>query len=237
MPLSRARVRRYLEGEPDVDIVGECGDAAAALEHVQRLRPNLLLLDVQMPGLTGLALLERIPQAERPAVVFITAFEEFAVQAFAAQAIDYLLKPFEQARMAQALEKVRIHLRLRDRVEAPRSAPAETGCLTRIPIRSAGRTVFVSTDSIQWIETAGNYLVLHCGEQTHLLRETMNQLEGQLDPTRFIRIHRSTIVRVDAVKEIQPLPNGERMVILQGGARVTLSRSYRERVRPILGAL
>src|SRR6185312_2832940 len=115
MPLSRARVRRYLEGEPDVDIVGECGDAAAALEHVQRLRPNLLLLDVQMPGLTGLALLERIPQAERPAVVFITAFEEFAVQAFAAQAIDYLLKLFEQARMAQALEKVRIHLRLRDR--------------------------------------------------------------------------------------------------------------------------
>jgi len=237
MPLSRSRVRRHLEGERDVEILGECGDVESALEHIRRLQPNLLLLDVQMPDLTGFALLERIPSEDRPAVVFITAFEEFALQAFSAQAVDYLLKPFEQSRLSQALERVRIHLRLRSRADTPTSAPDSAAYLARIPIRGTGRTVFVSTDSIQWIETAGNYLVLHCGEETHLLRETMSRIERQLDPAKFVRIHRSTITRVDAIESIQPLPNGERAVMLQGGVRVTLSRSYRERVRPVLGAL
>lgn len=229
MPLSRQRTRRYLAGEKDVEIVGECGDAESARAAIAELSPNLLLLDVQMPGDTGLALLQSLPAEKRPAVIFVTAFDEFAVEAFAVEAIDYLLKPFDRERLAQALAKARGQLAR----AAP--APRRETYLDRIAVKSVGRTVFVAAASIDWIETAGNYLSLHAGGETQLVRETMSGLEAQLDPRDFVRIHRSTIVRIAAVKEIQPLFNGDQSVILADGTKLVLSRSYRDKARAALG--
>ena len=211
-------------------MVGECEDAESALEAIRTLKPDLVLLDVQMPGTTGLGLLEQLPQEGRPAVIFITAFDEFAVQAFAVEAADYVLKPFDGARLGQAIAKVRSFLARRD----PKAA-APPVYLERIAVKSVGRTLFLSTAAIDWIETEGNYLSLHIGKDTKLVRETMSQIEGKLDPRQFVRIHRSTIVRIDAVKEITPLFNGDQSVTLNDGTKVVLSRSYREKARAALG--
>jgi len=236
MPLSRSRVRRYLTEEPDVEIVGECGDGETALREIERLNPDVLLLDVQMPGLSGLGLLDRLPVESRPAVVFITAFEEFAVQAFAAEAVDYLLKPFDHERLRQALAKVRARLRGKANGEPQaEEVPKEKTYLDRVAVKSIGRIEYVATAAIDWIETAGNYLSLHCGKDNHLVRETMSQIESQLDPKVFVRIHRSTIVRIEAVQAVEPLFNGDRAVTLRDGTKLTLSRSYREKVKAVLG--
>lgn len=229
MPLSRQRTRRYLSTEDDVEIAGECGDAESAREAIARLSPNLLLLDVQMPGDTGLSLLQAIPPAKRPAVIFITAFDEFAVEAFSIQAVDYLLKPFTRERLAQAIAKAR------EQIGRRAATPAGGAFLDRIAVKSVGRTVFVSVADIDWIETAGNYLSLHTGSETQMVRETMGALETRLDPKDFVRIHRSTMVRIAAVKEIQPLFNGDQSVILSDGTKLVLSRSYREKARGALG--
>ncbi|HET6725474.1 MAG TPA: LytTR family DNA-binding domain-containing protein [Gammaproteobacteria bacterium] len=227
MPLSRARTRRYLEDEADIEVVGECGDGDAALAAIGRERPDLIFLDVQMPGMSGFELLEKVPAAERPAVVFITAFDEFAVPAFEVRAVDYLLKPFDHERLKQALARVRERLGNGDSPRKP---------LTRFAVKSVGKTVFVDVDAVDWIETAGNYVCLHAGGDSHLVRATMSQLESQLDAQRFARIHRSTIVRIDRIKSMQPLFNGDRSVTLHDGTQLTMSRSYRERMDAILDA-
>jgi two-component system LytT family response regulator len=245
MPLSRERTRRYLAEITDVEIVGECGDGRQALAAMDSLAPDLLLLDVQMPGMTGLALLERIPVEQRPAVVFVTAFDEFAAPAFAARAVDFLLKPFDRERLDNVLARVRAHLAERraparsSTVEAPASTAAGSAgpWLDRIPVKSVGRTLFVNAGSVDWLETAGNYVCLHAGKETHVVRETMNKLETQLDPAKFVRIHRSTMVRIEVIREVQPLFNGDRAVILHDGTRLTLSRSYRDKARAALGAI
>jgi two-component system, LytTR family, response regulator len=229
MPLSRSRVRRYLNDETDVEVVGECGSAEEALVEVERQRPDVLFLDVQMPGLNGVELVGRLAPERRPAIIFITAFDEFAVQAFAAEAVDYLLKPFDHDRLSQALAKVRVYLSRRQTTEVP--------YLDRIAVKSVGRIDYVNAGLIEWIETAGNYLSLHCGKEAHLVRETMSQIETQLDPRVFLRIHRSTIVRIDTVQSVEPLFNGDRAVTLRDGTKLTLSRSYRERAKTVLGEL
>jgi two-component system LytT family response regulator len=234
MPLSRQRMRRYLADATDVEVVGECGDVESAREAVIELAPNLLLLDVQMPGLTGFDLLQRILPDRRPAVVFITAFDQFAVEAFAVQAVDYLLKPFDRVRLAQALAKAREAL-ARSHPAKFQSPESPAGYLDRIAIKSVGKTVLVSAGNIDWLETAGNYVCLHAGKETHLVRATMSQLESQLDPRRFVRIHRSTMVRIEAVREIHPLFNGDQSVILANGDKVVLSRSYRDKAQVALG--
>lgn len=232
-PLSRQRTRRYLADEPDTTILGECGDAESALEAIESLKPNLLLLDVQMPQVTGFDLLDRLAPETRPAIIFITAFDKFAVEAFAVEAVDYLLKPFDRARLTQALAKARIFLKRReDSASPPLDRPTY---LDRIAVKSVGRTAFVSAAAIDWIETAGNYLCLHMGKDTELVRETMSQIEAKLDPRQFVRIHRSTIVRIEAVKEITPLFNGDQSVVLTDGTKVVLSRSYREKAKAALG--
>ncbi|HET7570741.1 MAG TPA: LytTR family DNA-binding domain-containing protein [Gammaproteobacteria bacterium] len=227
MPLSRARTRRYLEDETDIEIVGECGDGEAAIAAIAEQRPDLVFLDVQMPGMSGFELLEKVPADERPAVVFITAFDEFAVPAFEVRAVDYLLKPFDHERLKQALARVRERLKTGENHKKP---------LSRFAVKSVGKTVFVDVDAVDWIETAGNYLCLHAGGDTHLVRETMAQVESQLDPQRFARIHRSTIVRIDRIQSMQPLFNGDRCVTLIDGTQLTMSRSYRDKVDAILHA-
>lgn len=240
MALSRERTRRYLADETDVEIVGECSDGQTALESIVDLGPDLILLDVQMPGMTGLDLLEQIPPEQRPVAIFITAFDEFAVSAFAAHAVDYLLKPFDRERLSKALERARAHISAQPgaAANASESGPGRApGHVERISVKSVGRTVFVAADTVDWIEAAGNYVCLHVGKESHLVRKTMNQIESQLDPRKFVRIHRSTLVRIETIHEIQPLFNGDRCVILHDGTKLTMSRSYRDKARSVLGAL
>ncbi len=236
MQLSRSRTRRYLADQPDLEIVGECGDAESALAEIARAKPDVVLLDVQMPMVSGLEMVERIPPSERPAIIFITAFAEFAIDAFAAHAVDYLLKPFDQDRLTQSLTRVRTALKVRQ-MEASPQQDRGAGYSERIPVRSGARVKFVQTSTIDWIEAAGNYLTLHCGSESHFVRETMNQIEGQLDPATFVRVHRSAIVRVGAIREVLPLPSGDRTLVLDDGSTVTLSRSYRERALAALGSV
>jgi two-component system, LytTR family, response regulator len=237
MPQSRARVRRHLAGEPDIEIVGECGDGETALKDIRVLKPDVVMLDVQMPGLTGLDVIARLPADNRPAVVFVTAFEEFAVQAFAARAVDYLLKPIDGERFRQAMAKVRTFLENRRTATAAHpGGPVQDGTwLDRIAVKSVGRTEFVATAAIDWIATAGNYLALHCGKNTHLVRETMSRIEARLDPKTFVRIHRSTMVRIEAVQAVEPLFNGDRAVTLHDGTKLTLSRSFRDKAKAAFG--
>lgn len=236
--LAREKVRRLLEAEPDVTIVGECASGAEAVEAVQQHSPDLIFLDIQMPGLSGFDVLREIGPDAVGHVVFVTAHDEFAVRAFDVQALDYLLKPFDAPRFRDALNRVRkrsageLQEKMASLLEqlATRSPYAE-----RLLVKGAGRMSFVRVDEIDWIEAADNYVRLHAGREEHLLRETMNGIETRLDPQRFIRVHRSALVNIDAVKEVQPLFHGDYEVLLRMGSTVAIGRNYREKLMKALG--
>ncbi|MBL6750784.1 MAG: response regulator transcription factor [Nevskia sp.] len=248
MPPARRRIVRHLEKAPDFEVVGECGDGASAVEAIRRLAPDLVFLDVQMPEVDGFGVIARLAPAKRPAILFVTAHDEHALRAFEVCALDYLLKPFDAERLEAALARVREQVRLKrgDGAE-PRMDPRldallarikpEVHWLRRIAVKARGRTRVLAVDEIDWIGAEGNYLSLHAGTETHLLRETMNAIEQQLDPERFVRIHRSTIVNLDRVAELAPLFNADHCVRLKNGTELTLSRSYHERVRALLGEI
>ncbi len=230
-PLSRRRIRDLLDGEPDFVLVGECGDGESAMTALRERPCDLVFLDVQMPGLDGLEIARRLVSASGPAVIFVTAHDCYALPAFEVHAVDYLLKPFDRLRFRKALAWARMAIH-RDRGEAPSdSLPSELSAgrkpLERVTIKSAGKVYFLKTKDIDWVEAAGNYLRLHVGSAEHLLRETMNNLEARLDPEHFWRIHRSTLVNVDRIRELQPLFHGDYVVILRDGKELTLSRTYR----------
>jgi two-component system LytT family response regulator len=241
-PLARERVRNLLKQEPDVEVVGECSDGEEAVETVRRLNPDLLFLDVQMPKLDGFGVLEMLGPEQMPTTIFVTAYDRHALRAFEVHALDYLLKPYDRQRFQTAMERARAHLRrppageVNERILAlladvqPKRKP-----LDRLVVKSGGRVAFVKMEEIDWIEAAGNYLKLHVGDETHLLRETMNDLEAKLDPDQFIRIHRSTMVNIERIQELQPLFHGDYVVILRGGKELTLSRSYRSKIEGLLG--
>lgn len=242
-PLARERLRTLLSAELDIEIIGECGDGPQAVESIRRDAPDLVFLDVQIPEIDGFGVIERVGVEHVPVVVFVTAYDQYALEAFDVHAIDYLLKPFDEARFAKALARARsavqaqrsgeVNERLLALLRDLRTAP--TGRTERLVVKSAGRLFFLRTDEIDWIESSGNYVCLHVGSESHLLRETMSSLEARLDPTSFIRIHRTAIVNVDRIKELQPLFHGEYEVVLRSGARLTLSRSYRDRLQCLLG--
>jgi two-component system LytT family response regulator len=239
-PLARKRIHDLLREDPEIEIVGECGSGSQALEILEREKPGLLFLDVQMPEVDGFELLEAM-EGVAPAVIFVTAYDKYALRAFDSQAIDYLLKPFNETRFQQALQRAKDRIRkagngmmsaellslLKD-VQTGRK-PAE-----RLVIKSGGRVLFLKAGEIDYIEAAGNYLNLYVGKDTHLIRETMQSLEARLDPERFLRIHRSTIVNLERIKELQPWFGGEYVVILRDGRKLTLSRTYRARVQQLL---
>lgn len=241
-PLARRRLTRLLEREPGAELIAACGTGHEAVEAVERHAPDLLFLDVQMPGLDGFGVLEALGPSTPPVVIFVTAFDTYAVQAFEASAIDYLLKPFDADRLHRAFERAELRLRQKDTGGAParllhlleelnrRRTTAE-----RLAIRADGRLYFVRVPDIDWIETAGNYVRLHTGKTSHLLRETLASLESRLDAGRFLRIHRTTIANVERVKELQPWFSGEYVAILQDGTRLKVSRGYRDRVARWLG--
>ncbi len=222
-PLAVRRLRRLLKGERDVKVVAACGDVPSARREIEGVGPDLLLLDVQLPGADGLALLDGLPAARRPAVIFVTAYERYAVPAFDHQAVDYLLKPIDPERFRLAIARARRHLERRD--AARPAAP-----LSRLLVRERGRAFFVRVEDVDWFEAQGNYVRVHAGRATHRLRTSIGGLEPQLDPQHFRRINRSQIVALDRVRELQPWFHGDGLVILTSGVRLRLSRRYRDQV-------
>lgn len=223
-PLGRQRLRALLDADPDVAVMGECADGAEALAALRAGPCDLLFLDVEMPGLSGLEVARRLGPQRLPALVFVTAHRDYALPAFEVRAVDFLLKPFDRARFQKTMEWAKEQLA---HGGEPAAAKPSGKPLERVTIKSGGRIYFVKAEDIDWVEAAGNYLRLHVGAETHLLRETLSSLEARLDPERFWRIHRSTVVNVDRVQELQPLFHGDYAVILHDGTQLTLSRSYR----------
>ena len=240
--MARERILGLLSQEQDVEVVGQCSDGQQAVSAIQQLSPELVFLDVQMPAVDGFGVIRQVGAERMPMVVFVTAYDEYALQAFEVHALDYLLKPFGRDRLQQCLDHAR-HQRDRRRAgDLGKSLLAlvqdfrpEQKKQDRLVVKSGGRVFFVRTEEIDWIEAAGNYVRLHMKDQSHLFRETMNQMESRLDPQRFFRIHRSRIVNTERIKELQPWFNGEYVVLLQNGAQLRLSRSYREKLEERLG--
>lgn len=233
--LARDRLRRLVASEPEVEIVAECADGGGAVEAVRQHAPDLLLLDVQMPGMDGFEVLRALGPERLPAVIFVTAFDVHAVRAFEARALDYLLKPTTRVRLHEALTRAREQLLARPNhaiSQAVRELLAEreatAGRVRRFAVRHGERLTFVATEEIDWVEAAGNYVILHTGKETHILRETMNALEAQLPSEAFLRVSRSAIVHLCRVKELQAVAPGEHVAVLASGQRVAMTRSLRE---------
>ncbi len=241
-PLARERILSLLDGETDIECVGECGDGRSAVAAILEHSPDLVFLDIQMPEMDGFGVLGAIPPDRMPFVVFVTAFDVYALRAFDVHALDYLLKPFDRQRFRDTLNRVRAQLGTRKIGELDerllallKSLKPAAEYIERFAIKSGGRVFFVKTDEVECIEAAGNYLRLHIGKDSHLVRETMNSVETKLNPKKFVRIHRSTIVAIDRIKELHPWFHGEYAVILRSGMQLTMSRGYREKLHSILG--
>jgi len=256
--LARRGMQLRLQAHADIDLIAQCANGREALEVIAQEQPDLMFLDVQMPGLTGLQVVARMPQTTAPLVVFVTAFDRYALDAFDAQALDYLLKPVDEERLAQTLNRVRAQvgqktllgryeqmLKLLARIEgtshldrqeiiAQLRNVSEPRYATILPIRTDEGTVRLPADQIDWIDAAGDYMCVHAQGSTYVLRETMKALESVLDPEQFQRVHRSTIVNVQRVKRLRPHINGEYFLTLEGGQELKLSRSYRDRVEQLL---
>ncbi|WP_128546765.1 LytR/AlgR family response regulator transcription factor [Larkinella soli] len=245
--LARDVIRLFLKSHPAVQVVGECENGSQAVEAIRKWQPDLVFLDVQMPEKDGFEVLKELGGPVSSVFIFVTAYDRYALRAFEVHAFDYLLKPFEQARFDEALKRALNHLsdrkatqinqRLLDLLadyEHHRPSP-RPAYLQRLPIRASGRILFLKTHDIDWLEAAGDYLCLHAGPATHLLSETLTGLEQKLDPTAFVRIHRSVMVNVDRIAELIPHFNGEYFVVLKNGTRLKLSRTYRENLQNLLG--
>jgi len=238
--LARERLRQLLQSEPDIEIVGECADGREAVDAIRRESPDLIFLDVQMPELDGFGVLAAIESEPAPVIVFVTAHDRFALRAFEVHAVDYLLKPFDRERFQMALIRALEQVRNREGNALARKlsdllADLKGGSKTpeRLAVKSGGRVLFVNQSDIDWLESAHNYVEIHVGKQSHLLRQTLEAVEARLAPGRFVRISRSVIVNTDRIKELQPLFYGEYAVILQSGVRLTLSRRYRDKLEQL----
>jgi two-component system LytT family response regulator len=225
-PLARSNVTLLLRQDSEIEITGECGSGAEALVDIRDKNPDLLFLDVQMPECDGFDVLEMLGANLPPAVVFVTAYDQFALRAFETGALDYLLKPFDNARFCRALERAKEKLAQRKHVPKP---------LDRIAIKGTGQVAFVKTSDIDWIEAADYYTCRHVGAKTHLLRRSMSELEQELDPALFCRVHRSSIVNIARVEGLRLNPEGEYEVVLCHGIRLRLSRRYRNQAQLRLG--
>jgi two-component system LytT family response regulator len=243
-PLARQRVHRLLEEEKDITILGECGDGVDAISQIRSKKPDIVFLDVQMPEVDGFDVLGSLSQEDMPLVIFVTAYDQHAVRAFEVHAIDYLLKPFEDDRFMQSLQRARevvqhgtIAASTQRLLELLNETRAERGGTKRIMVRAGGHISFLRTADIDWIEAQGDYVSLHCQGKRHLIRENIGDLELRVQPEGFIRIHRSTIINITRIKELQPLFHGDYTVVLVDGSRLTMSRSFRERFFERVGAI
>jgi two-component system, LytTR family, response regulator len=237
-PLARERLMGLLAGEQDIETIGQCRDGEEAVRAIVEHSPDLVFLDVQMPAMNGFEVIEAVGSERMPLVIFVTAYDQHALKAFQVRALDYVLKPFDRERFQEALQRARAHIQRDETGDLGRRLLALVKDLRRdqpktdrLVVKSGGRLFFLRTDEIDWIEAAGNYVRLHVGNTSHLLRETMNAIEGRLDPEKFFRIHRSRIVNMERIQEMQPWLNGEYAVVLRTGTRLTLSRGYREKLQ------
>lgn len=242
-PAARRGVRLLLERDPSIEIVGEAGGGGEAAELILREQPALAFLDVQMPGGDGFETLAKVGPGAAPVIVFVTAYDEHALRAFDVNAVDYLLKPYDDARFAAALQRAKdavrrrsaetVDARLTQLLEYFETNAAAAGT-DRILVKSSGEIFFLKAEEIDWIEAEGDYMKFHVAGKTHLMRETMARLEARLNPKQFIRIHRSTIVNADRLRKLSPSFAGEYAVILQDGTKLKLSRGYHERIAALL---
>jgi two-component system LytT family response regulator len=244
-PLARTKLRLLLDSEAQIRVVAECHNGAQTLAAIRSCRPDLLLLDIQMPDLDGFQVLSEISPKEMPVVIFTSAYDQYAIRAFEAHALDYLLKPFDQSRLHQAIERARVELRKsRDReithrildllsqVRSEKQAVPEFDA--RLVIKTKGRIVFLNVDEIDWVEAAANYVRLNVGKESYLFRETISGTSERLNPSQFIRIHRSMIVNVRKIKELIPVNSGEYVVVLKSGKELSCSRGYRANVQHLI---
>ena len=240
-PPARRRLLDLLAGEPDIDVVAECRNGPEAIEAIRSHSPDLVFLDVQMPGADGFDVVAEVGAESLPAVIFVTAYDQYALRAFEVHALDYLLKPFDRDRFRLALDRARTRLRtgeaIRSRLlallaELDRPAPRH---LERIPVKTNGRIVLIEIDDVDAFEAEGNYVRVIVGDRSHLIRESIGALEAKLDPARFLRIHRSTIIRLDRIAQLEPLFQGEYRITLRGGLQVRSSRRHRARLHAALG--
>lgn len=241
-PPGRHKIREMLKHESNIEIIGECTNGVEAVEAIQSKKPDLVFLDVQMPELDGFGVIKKIGVNNLPEIIFVTAYDQYALQAFEVHALDYLLKPFDKERFQNALQRAKDHILQRDQNDIGQKLLSMLQELKldqkhsdRLVIKSGGKVFFLKTDEVDWIEAAGNYVRLHAGGESHLLRETMSGIQKKLNPNQFIRIHRSTFVNIEQIKELQPWFHGEYVVILKEGTQLTMSRSYRNNLTDLLG--
>ena len=239
-PVARRRIRRLLRADSSVDVIGEAADGLAAVRAIVEQQPDLVFLDVQMPELDGFAVLQRLSPGRIPWIVFVTAFDEYALRAFEVHAVDYLLKPFAQERLLDAVARVREMRPPSGRQDDPRlvalleALREHPRFLRRLPAHAGARIVLLETGEIDWLQAADNYVLVHAGGREYLMRETLTRLENELDPQEFVRIHRSAVVRFDRIGDLLPTIHGDFRVTLKNGVQLTLSRNYRDRVERAL---
>ena len=257
-PLARKRIANLLQHHPEVEVTGECKNGLEAVTAIKKQKPHLIFLDVQMPDLDGFGVLKKLDVSQLPFIIFVTAYDQYALQAFEFHALDYLLKPFDDDRFEAALTQAITQIRRKTLADfssrmAALMADFEHGnqqaqivagqnqpnnqYRERLAVKSAGRVFFLKTEDIDWIQAAGVYVKLHVGREAHLIRESISKLETQLSPQRFLRIHRSTIVNIDQIKELHPYFHGEYIVIMKDGTELKLSRNYREKFQAVVGNL
>lgn len=239
--LARERIKLLLS-DSELEIVSECANGREAIKAIRDLKPELVFLDIQMPKIGGFEVVEAVGVEAMPAVIFVTAYDEFALRAFEVHAVDYLLKPFDEARLKRAVEHAKREIRQRKPAaeieeklrQLLKEVSGEPKYLKRIPVKSARQTTLVLAEEIDWISSSGHYLELHVGGEKHVIREQLSRLEAKLDPETFVRIHRSTIVNLDSIKSFHPLFNGDHLVILKNGKELHLSRTYHEKLLALL---
>ena len=241
-PLARERMLNLLETDDAIEVCAECGDGRSAVEKITELEPDLIFLDIQMPELDGFGVLAELSMPKLPAVVFVTAYDQFALKAFEVHAVDYLLKPFDRERFRAALQRAKTRIGSRHTSPTEENLRAliaevrpDSKAIQKIAIKSSGRVTFVKVEDIDWIEAADNYVEIHAGTAAHMLRETMTALSTRLPAEKFVRINRSCIVNLERVKELQPMFHGEYTVILNDGTKLTLSRNYRTSLARLMG--
>ncbi len=236
-PLARRRIRSLLSTDPEFKIIGECGDGEAAVSAILRAKPDLLFLDIQMPEMNGFDVLERVQPEFSPLVIFVTAYDRYAVKAFEAHALDYLLKPFKRERFLEAVQRVK------DELHGDKAAYSQKlaelllelrGTGQRLVVKSAGRIMLLRFDEIDWVEAAANYIRLHVGGQQYTVRDSIGSFEKRLPPEKFVRIHRSLIVNADRIRELLPCDGSEYVVVLRSGKELPLGRSYGQHVKDFL---
>jgi two-component system LytT family response regulator len=234
-PLAREGIRMLIEHDAEIAVIGECANGQQAISAITKQMPDLVFLDIQMPEVSGFEVLEAIGAQRLPCVIFVTAYDKYALRAFEVHALDYLLKPFTGERFQKALERAKAQIKNHsDEQLNQRLVRLLEDIHKRLVVKSAGRIFFLNVEEIDWVEAAENYVRLHTGRESHLIHGTMNKLASRLDPTQFLRIHRSTIINVRKIKELQPMFHGEYIVTLRDGTQLNSGRSYRRKLQNLL---